>query len=110
MVVSSIPAPPNPCTTAFRCERRRVPKNTLLARLPNDELARLAPYLEMTHLEFKQVLVEFDHAIEYVYFLESAVTSTIVRTPNGEILEVGRWTTICLYGMADQTFSQTVFR
>ena len=53
------------------------------------DFAALTPYLEITDLQFKQVLVEFDHAIDYVYFLESAVTSTIVRTPNGVILEVG---------------------
>lgn len=72
-----------------RFERRIVPTNTLLASLPVEEVARLESYLEITDLQFSQVLVEFDHAIEYVYFLESAVTSTIVRTPNGEILEVG---------------------
>ena len=34
-------------------------------------------------------LVEFDNPIEHVYFLETAVTSTVVRTPHGDTLEVG---------------------
>ena len=69
--------------------RQTVQTNRLLASLPEDERERLRQYLEPIDLEFKQVLVEFDSPIEYVYFLETAVTSTIVRTPDGEILEVG---------------------
>jgi len=63
--------------------------NTLLARLPVTERERLTPYLEPVNLHFGQVLVEFDYQIEYVYFLETAVTSTVVRTPHGDTLEVG---------------------
>lgn len=61
----------------------------LLTRLPTVERERLAPFLEPVDLDFGQVLVEFDYPIEYVYFLETAVTSTVVRTPHGETLEVG---------------------
>jgi CRP-like cAMP-binding protein len=63
--------------------------NTLLARLPRDERERIMPYLEPVDLHFGQVLVEFDTEIQHVYFLETAVTSTVVRTPQGETLEVG---------------------
>jgi len=63
--------------------------NTILARLPAVERERLAPFLEPADLYFGQVLVEFDNRIEYVYFLDSAVTSTVVRTPQGQTLEVG---------------------
>ena len=65
------------------------PENTLLAHLPPPELQRLEQYLEPVELRFGQVLVEFDCPIEYVYFLETAVTSTVVRTPHGETIEVG---------------------
>lgn len=65
------------------------PENKLLAKLPPAERERLAPYLEPVNLHFGELLVEFDFPIEYVYFLETAVTSTVVRTPNGDTLEVG---------------------
>lgn len=64
-------------------------ENTLLARLPAAERERVAPLLEPVDLHFGQVLVEFDTQIKHVYFLETAVTSTVVRTPHGETLEVG---------------------
>ncbi|HEU4509338.1 MAG TPA: Crp/Fnr family transcriptional regulator [Pyrinomonadaceae bacterium] len=66
-----------------------IPENKLLAALPETERKRLDPYLENMFVEHRQVLVEFDSPIEYVYFLETAVTSTIVHTPHGETLEVG---------------------
>lgn len=66
-----------------------VGENTLLARLPSAERERLAPFLEPVNLYFGQVLVEFDYHIEYVYFLETAVTSTVVLTPHGDTLAVG---------------------
>jgi len=64
-------------------------RNVLLARLSAAERNRLAPFFEPVSLYFGEVLVEFDYPIEYVYFLETAVTSTVVRTPHGETLEVG---------------------
>lgn len=63
------------------------------------------PYLKTVNLHRGQQLVEFDYPIQYVYFLETAVTSTIVRTPHGETLEVGimgaegmTWTSVCVVG------------
>lgn len=64
-------------------------ENRLLAALPLEERHRLAPYLDTVSLRFRQVLVEFDTRIEYVYFLDTAVASTVVHTPNGETIEVG---------------------
>ncbi|HEV2708147.1 MAG TPA: Crp/Fnr family transcriptional regulator [Pyrinomonadaceae bacterium] len=69
--------------------RRFVQGNKLLAGLPVEERERLEPYLEPVSLEFDEVLVEFDHPIEYVYFLDRVVTSTVVRTPHGDTIEVG---------------------
>lgn len=64
-------------------------ENRLLAGLPAEERERLRPFLETVSLEYKQVLVEFDRPIEHVYFLDAAVTSTVVRTPDGATIEVG---------------------
>lgn len=64
-------------------------ENRLLAELPARERERLDPYLEPVSLEFEQVLAEFDRPVEYVYFLETAVTCTVVRTPDGDTIEVG---------------------
>jgi CRP-like cAMP-binding protein len=66
-----------------------VPENKLLAALPARERERLTPFLEPVSLNFNQVLVEFDRPIEYAYFLDTAVTSTVVRTPDGDTIEVG---------------------
>ena len=66
-----------------------VSDNQLLASLPLEERQRLTPYLETVFLKFRQVLIEFDSPIEYVYFLDDAVTSTVVLTPEGETIEVG---------------------
>ncbi|HJQ30710.1 MAG TPA: helix-turn-helix domain-containing protein [Pyrinomonadaceae bacterium] len=66
-----------------------MPENRLLAALPARERERLTPFLEPVSLKFNQVLVEFERPIEYVYFLDTAVTSTVVRTPDGDTIAVG---------------------
>lgn len=63
--------------------------NQLLASLPVEARLRLGPYLEPVSLKFRQLLVEFDAPIQYVYFLDDAVTSTVVCTPAGGTIEVG---------------------
>lgn len=63
--------------------------NRLLAGLPAEERRRLESHLESVELKFNQVLVEFDRPVEYVYFLDTAVTCTVVRTPDGDTIEVG---------------------
>ena len=66
-----------------------VPQNKLLKSLPADDLDRLKPHLMPVTLEFKQHLVKFDQPIKYVYFLENAITSTVVHTREGNTIEVG---------------------
>ena len=83
-LISAADLPPNP-SQIMTAERG----NILLTRLPKAERDRLMPYLEPVKLHFGQVLVEFDNPIQHVYFLETAVTSTVVRTPHGQTLEVG---------------------
>lgn len=64
-------------------------RNRLLSSLPEAERQRLAPYLETVNLELKQLLVEANEPIKYVYFPDDAVTSTVVLTSDGGTIEVG---------------------
>ncbi len=66
-----------------------MPENRFLASLPEEERERLRGHLEPVWLEFNQTLVEFDQPIPHVYFLETAITGTVVRTPDGDTIEVG---------------------
>jgi CRP-like cAMP-binding protein len=79
----------SPATEPMVSRTRPAPDNQMLARLPAAELERLTPYLKPVDLHFGQLLVEYETPIKYAYFLESAVTSTVVRTPHGETIEVG---------------------
>ena len=85
----SFPSDSHPHTDQMTSLSRLVPENRLLGALSAAERERLAPYLKTVNLHFGEHLVEFDFPIQYVYFLETAVTSTIVRTSHGETLEVG---------------------
>lgn len=70
-------------------QKSAMKENQLLARLPDAEKERLAPYLEPVFLEFKQGLLQEGEPIEYVWFPHDCVTSTVVGTPNGHTIEVG---------------------
>ncbi len=64
-------------------------ENRLLASLPSKERARLSPYLEPVSVDFHQRLVEFNQPIEYVWFPDDCVTSTVVDSRDGSTIEVG---------------------
>lgn len=64
-------------------------ENQILARLPEAERQRIAAYLEPVTLEHRQVLLRKGEPIEAVWFLDDAVTSTVVDTPEGTTIEVG---------------------
>ena len=64
-------------------------KNRLLTSLPQKERDRLSPYLEAVNLSVKELLVEYNEPIRYVYFPDDSVTSTVVETPDGGTIEVG---------------------
>ena len=64
-------------------------KNRLLTTIPQQEIHRLKPFLDPVKLELKQILIEFNEPIRYVYFPDDAVTSTVVQTPDGGTIEVG---------------------
>jgi CRP-like cAMP-binding protein len=61
----------------------------LLASLPDQERARLAPYLEVVELQPNQGLLEAREPIDFVWFPHDCVTSTVVDTPEGATIEVG---------------------
>ena len=63
------------------------PKNRLLASLPPDELAALAPHLESVTLEFKQVVYDVDQPIEHVYFPETGMVSILGVMADGSAIE-----------------------
>jgi CRP-like cAMP-binding protein len=67
---------------------RRFPEeNCLLASLPDDEYARLAPALEHVWLAPRQILGLPDESISRVYFPRTAVASLLVPMENGSAVE-----------------------
>lgn len=64
-------------------------ENQIIARLPEAERQRIAAYLEPVILENRQVLLRRGEPIESVWFLDNAVTSTIMDTAEGTTIEVG---------------------
>jgi CRP-like cAMP-binding protein len=64
-------------------------RNGLLAALPPDDFARLAPTLWPVRLDMKQVLHEPERPIEAVYFPEAGMVSLVARLEDGAGQEVG---------------------
>lgn len=62
-------------------------RNRLLASLPAEEYARLAPALERVELTLKQVAFDVDRPIEHVYFPEAAVVSVLGVMADGSAIE-----------------------
>ena len=52
-------------------------ENLLLASMPREERERLEPFLEWTHVELEELLIEPDEPIRQVFFPFDAVSSTI---------------------------------
>jgi len=63
--------------------------NRLLAALPEAEYQRLIPHLEYVPLSLKQVLYDVGELIEYVYFPDRAIVSSLSTMQDGSMLEVG---------------------
>jgi CRP-like cAMP-binding protein len=63
-------------------------RNRLLAGLPRSEIADILPRMESCSLEHRQMLVEANEPIPYVYFPLSGVVSLVVATVNGATVEV----------------------
>jgi CRP-like cAMP-binding protein len=65
------------------------PRNIILAQLPDEAFASLAPFLTPIDLPLGMKLSEPNRPIEYVYFLNSGLISTDALTEEGESVEVG---------------------
>jgi CRP-like cAMP-binding protein len=63
------------------------PRNGLLSLLASDELARIARHLSLVDLRFGEALIEPETAIDFVYFVESALISTTTQPPE-DVIEV----------------------
>ncbi len=62
-------------------------KNRILASLPSDEIARLAPHLKPLALAQDKVLLNGDFSS--AYFLEDGIASVVITVENGDTVEVG---------------------
>lgn len=67
----------------------RMPKNQLLAALPEEEYKRLVPHLEFVSLPINQTIYEPGGPIDYVYFPHQAMISLVSLMENGSTIEVG---------------------
>ena len=63
--------------------------NRLLARLPRDVQAALAPHLVPMHLANGQVLFEASAPMRWAYFPDSAVVSIVAEMADGAVAEAG---------------------
>ncbi|HVE78888.1 MAG TPA: Crp/Fnr family transcriptional regulator [Gemmatimonadaceae bacterium] len=63
------------------------PRNRILAALPADEYARLAPRLELVPLELRHLVFDVDQPIEHVYFPEAGVVSIVSVMADGTAAE-----------------------
>ncbi len=63
--------------------------STVLRLLQEPEKTRLAPFLEEVRLRQGQGLIEAGAPIDYVWFPQDCVTSTIVDSADGTTIEVG---------------------
>ena len=64
-------------------------QNHILASLPTEDYARLAPYLELIELPLGKIIQEAGAQITHVYFPEKSMVSLVSYTPEGESVEVG---------------------
>jgi CRP-like cAMP-binding protein len=70
-------------------EAHAAEQNRLLHVLSADEYERLRPQLIPTRLRLKQVLIEPEEPIQYVYFVREGVCSMIASEQEGGDIEVG---------------------
>ena len=68
---------------------RLLPGNRLLSALPEPELARLRPHVQVKNLEFRTLLANPGEAIKYCYFPITGMISLLSVTERGETIEVG---------------------
>src|SRR3954449_13539585 len=64
-------------------------RNRLLAALPPDGFAALAPALRPVELDFRQILHRPDRPLEAAYFVEGGMVSMLAPLEEGQAMEVG---------------------
>ncbi|MDZ8108555.1 MAG: Crp/Fnr family transcriptional regulator [Nostoc sp. DedQUE12a] len=64
-------------------------QNLLLAKLPPDELERLHPHLEIVLLSLRQVIIEPNEPILYIYFPVNSLLSLVTVMEDGSTVESG---------------------
>jgi CRP-like cAMP-binding protein len=77
-----------PSTNGALSDARGAERNRLLRAIPDDEYARLQPYLEPFQLEPMQILTEPGERIEHVYFPQTGIVSVLRRMRDGTLIEV----------------------
>jgi CRP-like cAMP-binding protein len=76
----------------------RRPENRVLARLPQDDLVRLARHIEIVSLPASAVRQDQEGALDHLYFPHHGVISLLAMTANGETIELasaGRGGAMC---------------
>src|SRR3954468_7799011 len=69
--------------------RQSAVRNRLLAALPPDDFAALAPALRPVDLDFRQTLHRPDRPLEAAYFPERGMVSMLAPLEEGQTMEVG---------------------
>jgi hypothetical protein len=64
-------------------------RNRLLALMSPADRARLAPSIEETELDARQILEVPGEVISHVYFVESGLVSIVGTAPQGHRIEIG---------------------
>jgi len=63
--------------------------NSILLAIPDEEFARLRPYLQYVVLPHHRSLFEPKHKVEFAYFLNTGMISLVVTSRQNESVEVG---------------------
>ena len=66
-----------------------VTPNRLLGRLPENEMARLAPLFERVEITTGQILHHWNLPMDHVYFVESGLVSVMAKTSDWEWAKFG---------------------
>jgi len=74
-------------SSSVRTQAHSLPQNLLLASLPADAFARIAPHLTPVDLHAGDVLAEAGGAVKHVYFPQSGVISLVVEMAAGQNVE-----------------------
>ena len=70
-------------------EVQETSQNRLLSALPEEELERLRPHLEVVRTEQRETVYEAGTPIEHVYFPTTGVFSLVTQMRDGSVIEVG---------------------